>query len=108
MATRRFIASPRKVQMTVIDHAMLAGGRDHLAEQRDGLAATAKTSITFVHRVSLNDRNHADAAIEGAQHFEFGDAALLRQPPEHRQHRQPREIDADPEMSWAARAEYCR
>src|SRR5215218_4881001 len=100
MATRRFMSSPRQVQMTVIDHAVLAFCRDHFAEMRDGLAALGEDFADLVDRVGLYDRDHADAAIEGAQQFEFGDAALLRQPFEHRQHRQPRQIDADAEMLW--------
>ena len=102
MATRRFIA--REVEVTVIDHAMLtlmiALGRDDFAEQRDGLAAFGENVSDFFDRVRFHDGNHADAAIERSQQFEFGDAALLRQPFEHRQHRQPRQIDADAEMLW--------
>src|SRR5712672_3359719 len=38
IATRRFTASPCQIEMAVIDDAMLASGRDHLAEQRHVLA----------------------------------------------------------------------
>src|SRR5260221_1044251 len=99
MATRRFMASPRKVPMAVIDHAMLALmvilRRNYFAEQRHALAACGENLGDLVDRVGFHDRDHADAAVEGAQQFQFGDAALFRQPFEHRQHRQPREIDAD-------------
>src|SRR5882757_8435393 len=104
MATRRFMASPREVQMTVIDHAMLALmvslRRDHLAEQRHALAARGENLGDLIDGVRLDDGDHADAAVEGAQQFELGNAALLGQPFEHRQHRQPRQIDADAEMFW--------
>src|SRR2546421_13128163 len=39
MATRRFMRSPRQVQMTIIDHAILALRRDHFAQKGNGLAA---------------------------------------------------------------------
>src|ERR1700733_7688048 len=39
IATRRFMASPCEIELTVIDHAILALRRDYLAEQCDGLAA---------------------------------------------------------------------
>src|SRR6476659_1622369 len=92
MATRRFMRSPRKVQMTVIDYAMLALGLDHLTQQGNALAAFGENPRDLFGRVRFHDRDHADAAVEGAQQFEFGDAALLGQPFEHRQHRQPRQI----------------
>src|SRR3984957_4656178 len=98
MATRSFMALTCKIEMTVIDHAVFAGGRDHLAQQRDTLAAFGEHVADRFDRVGLHDGDHADAAVEGAQQFEFGDAALLRQPFEHRQHRQPRQVDADAEM----------
>ena len=86
--------------MTVIDHAMFALGRDYLAEQCHALAAFGKNGGDFLDGVRLDDGDHADAAVEGAQQFEFGNAALLRQPLEHRQHRKPRKVDADAEMLW--------
>src|SRR5450755_1327191 len=98
MATRRFMSSPCKIEMAVIDHAMFGGGWDHFAQQHDGLAGRRENLGDLLDRIRLHDGDHADAAIEGAQQFEFGDAALLRQPFEHRQDRQPRQIDADAEM----------
>src|SRR3981189_465244 len=86
--------------MTVVDHAMFARGRDYFAQHRYGLAAFGENGGDLLDGVRLDDRDHADAAVEGAQQFEFGDAALLRQPFEHRQYRQPREVDADAEMFW--------
>src|SRR6186713_1591614 len=62
MATRRFMASPRQIQMTVIDHAVFAFSRDHFAEQRDGLAALGEDFGDLVDGVRLDDRDHADAA----------------------------------------------
>src|SRR6267154_741040 len=100
MATRRFMASPRKIQMTVIDHAVLALSRDHFAEQDYALAAFGENLRHLFDRFSFHDRDHADAAVEGAQQFEVGDAPLFRQPFEHRQYRQPCQVDADAEMLW--------
>src|SRR6267154_2521445 len=100
MATRRFMASPRKIQMTVIDHAVLALSRDHFAEQDYALAAFGKNLRHLFDRFGFHDRDHADAAVEGAQQFEVGDAPLFRQPFEHRQYRQPCQVDADAEMLW--------
>src|SRR6266481_3169687 len=95
MATRRFIASPRQIEVTIIDHAMFARGLDYFTQQRDAFAAVLENAGDLFDRVRLHDRNHADAAIEGAQQFEFGDAAPLREPFEHRQHRKAREVDPD-------------
>src|SRR6202140_2210378 len=98
IATRRFMASPGEIEMTVIDHAVVAGGRDHLAQLGNGLAGRGEDLGDLFDRVGLDDGDHADAAVEGSQQLELGDAALLRQPFEHRQHRQPRQVDADAEM----------
>src|ERR1700680_589167 len=39
IATRRFMASPCQIKMTVIDHAVFAGRRDDFAKKGDALAA---------------------------------------------------------------------
>src|SRR5260370_8081157 len=98
MATRRFIASPAQIKMAVVNHAVLAVGRDHLAQQGHALAALGENLGDLFDRIRPDDRDHADAAVEGAQQFDFGDTALLRQPLEHRQHRQALNADADPEL----------
>src|SRR6266702_1979984 len=71
MATRRFMASPRQVQMAVIDPAMRALmvtlRRNHFAEQRHALAACDENLGNLVDRIGFHDRDHADAAVEGAQ-----------------------------------------
>src|SRR5437763_810203 len=64
IATRRFMASPRQVEVTVIDHAMIAGSRDHFAQQRHALAALSQNVRDLIEGVLLHDRNHADAAVE--------------------------------------------
>src|SRR5579883_1297615 len=74
MATRRFVASgfmasPREIEMAVIDDAMLARGRDHLAEQRDGLAVRGEHVAHRIDGVLPDDRDHADAAVEGPEQF---------------------------------------
>src|ERR1700722_2252588 len=87
MATRRFIASPRQIEMTVIDHAMFGLGVDHLAQQHDVLSGFRQNLGDLCNGVWPHDRDHADATVEGAQKFKFGDAPPLRQPLEDRQHR---------------------
>src|ERR1700716_3752910 len=98
IATRRFMASPCQIEVTVIDHAVFAGGRYHLAQQRNALAAFGEYPGDLLDRIRCHDGDHADAAVEGAQQFEFGDAALLCQPLEHWQYRQARQVDPDAEM----------
>src|SRR6185312_8988015 len=98
MGTRRFMGSPGKVEMAVVDDAMLARGRNHFAEQGHSFAARAEDRTDRVDRIRADDRDHADAAVEGPQEFELGNAPLLRQPFEDRQHRQTRKIDADAEL----------
>src|SRR5438552_9176779 len=90
MATRRFMPSPRKIEMAVIDDAMLGRGWNDFAEQRDVLAGAGQNLRDLRDGVRLYDGDHADAAVEGSQQLQLGDAALLRQPFEHRQHRQSR------------------
>src|ERR1700722_2628065 len=98
MATRRFMVSPCKVEVTIINHAVLGLGRDHFAEQRNALAALGENVSHLIDRVGFHDGDHADATVEGTQQFEFGYTPLLRQPFEHRQNRKSREINADAEM----------
>src|ERR1700753_2278905 len=59
MATRRFIASQRQVEMAVIDHAvMLAAGIDHFAQQRDALAAFGEHACNPIDCVGLHNHDH--------------------------------------------------
>src|SRR6266436_2667417 len=76
IATRRFMTSPRQIEMTVVNHAMFTRSRDHLAQQCHALAALGQDVGDLFDGVRLHDGDHADAAVEGAQQFEFGDAAL--------------------------------
>src|SRR6185295_2598537 len=98
MATRRFMASPCEIEMAVIDHAVFACGGNDLAQQRCGFAGAPDHVHHLVDRAGFGDDDHADAAVEGAQQFQFCDAALFGQPFEYRQHRQARQIDAYAEM----------
>ncbi len=84
--------------MTMIDHTVIARRRDHLAEQHHALAASGEDVTDRFDRVRLDNSDHADTAIEGAQQLQFVDAALLRQPLENWQHWQPGKVDADSEM----------
>src|SRR6185437_10934643 len=54
MATRRFIISPRQIEVSVIDDPVLALGRDHLAEQADALAARGQNIGDRVEPVRLH------------------------------------------------------
>src|SRR6476661_1896593 len=98
IATRRFMVSPCQIEMAVIDDAMFAGRRDHFAQNSDALAALGENVGNLFNCLGLHDGDHADSAVEGAQQFEFGDAPLLRQPFEDRQHRKARQIDPDTQM----------
>src|SRR3954451_4112817 len=98
IATRRFMASPCQIEVAVIDDAMLARGRNHLAQKGYAFAGFGQDIGDLLDRLGLDDGDHADAAIERAQQFEFGNAALLRQPLEDRQHRKARQIDPDAQM----------
>src|ERR1700694_5333001 len=66
IATRRFMASPCEIEMTVIDHAVFARSRDHLAQKCDALAALGQYLRDLSDRAGLDDSDHADAAVEGA------------------------------------------
>src|SRR6266481_1802527 len=92
--------SPCEVKMTVVDHARFARSRDHLAQKHDAFAALGKYLGDPLDCIRLHDGDHADAAVEGAQQFEFGDAPLLCQPFEDREHGNTRKVDPDPEMIW--------
>src|SRR5216683_268777 len=59
IATRRFMASPCQVEMTVIDDAMFTRGRDHLAQQRNALAALGENAGDMFDGIRLHDSDHA-------------------------------------------------
>src|ERR1035437_2252335 len=84
IATRRFMASPCQIEMTVINHAIFTRSGDHLAQQHNALASLSENVGDLFDCVCFHDGDHADTAVEGAQQFEFGDAALLGQPLEDR------------------------
>src|SRR5262249_31909517 len=98
MATRRFMRSPRQIQLAAVDHAAFPPCQDDLAEPGDALPVRGKYLGYLPNGVSLHDRDHADTAIEGAEHFRAGHTALLRQPLEHRQDCEPWQIDCDTKM----------
>src|SRR5713226_7496430 len=64
IATRRFISSPCQIEVTVIDHAKLAAGVDHLAQDCDALAALLENIGNLFDCIRSHDRDHADAAVE--------------------------------------------
>src|ERR1700686_2347042 len=92
--------SPCEIKVTVVDHAGFAHSRDHLAQQYDAFTALGKDLGHLLDGIRLYDDDHADAAVEGAQQFEFGDTSLLCQPLENRQHGNARKVDPDAEMLW--------
>src|SRR6516165_3195229 len=92
--------SPLAIEMAVIDDAVFARSRDHRTQYRDALAACGKHLSHLLERIRLDDCNHADAAVEGAQQLRLGDVTLLGQPFEHWQHWQSRKVDADAKMRW--------
>src|SRR5947199_1219258 len=100
MATRRFMASPFKIEMAVIEHAMLARGGNDLAQQHGAFARLGEDIHDPIDGTLFDDGNHADAAVEGAQQFKLRNPALPGEPFEHRQHRYPRKIDAGAKMLW--------
>src|SRR5882757_5759699 len=95
MATRRFMVSPCQIEMAVIDHAVLAGGGNDFAQQHNAFTGLGEDIHDPLDRIGFDDGDHADAAVEGSQQFELGNAALRGEPLEHRQHRQARKVDAD-------------
>src|SRR5216683_3131478 len=66
IATRRFMASPCEIDITIIDHAMLARCRNHFAQQHNALAAFGKNVGDLFDGVRFDDGDHADAAVERA------------------------------------------
>ena len=72
-----------------------ACGRDHLAEPHDRLSGAGELFDRGVCAAALKHGDHADATVEGAQHFMCGDVARRRQPLEHRQHRHAVQIQGD-------------
>src|SRR5579862_760528 len=89
------IASPRKIEAAAIDgsHAVLR--RNDLAELHDGLAVRCKTFGGGLGADGIEHRNHADPAVESAQHFGLADRAARREPLEYWKHRHAREVYRD-------------
>ena len=87
IATRFMISSAlhREIEMVIVNDAVFVTGDDHLTEQRNAFAGLRQHIHDLLNRITPHDGDHADAAIEGPQQFGFGDAALLRQPFEHRE-----------------------
>src|SRR5438309_2422090 len=64
MATRRFMASPFKIEMAVIDHAMLADGGNDFAKQHRAFAGLGEDIHDLIDGIGLDDGAHADASVE--------------------------------------------
>ena len=77
----------------------IAVARDDLAEPYGGFAIRRELFDRRGGCVGGQHGNHADSAIECAQHFGFGDFARRRQPFEDRQDRDAVEIDRGAQ-SW--------
>ena len=74
-------------------HALPVIGPDDVADDERRLAGLAERAGNGIGLARSDDHNHADAAIEGAQHLGLGDAAGARQPAEHRRRRYGVEIE---------------
>src|SRR5262245_4157734 len=80
------IASPGKVEVSGEAHLRHAGfHRNDAAEPYDSLARLAPRLDRRLGVCRIEHRNHADPAIEGAQHLALHDAPRCGQPAEHRQ-----------------------
>src|SRR3981081_3610875 len=55
IATRRFMASPCQIEMTVINHAMFGRSWDHFAQKRNVLAALGQNVGDLFNCVGLHD-----------------------------------------------------
>src|SRR5688572_27131149 len=64
-----FMILEREVEAAAINHALAARFHD-MAQLGHGLASVAEDRSDVVCAFALNDDDHADAAVEGAQHFE--------------------------------------
>src|SRR5580693_1713139 len=88
-ATRFFMSQScglePQIEMPAKADAFAARSGDDLAKFHNRLAVLGETCAGGVSRCAIEHDHHADAAIEGAQHFVFVDVARGRQPFEHRQ-----------------------
>ena len=82
--------------------AFVAG--DHAAKGKHGLAFGLQHRGHLIGIFGGHDDNHADAAVEGAQHFVGGNAAGLGKPGEHGRCLDGAKVDFGGEDAWAARA----
>src|SRR3972149_2676891 len=93
MAPRlRLMPSP-EIEFAVVDDARLVGGAHHFAKSHH---AFARARESFGDRGGIfgrGDDDHADAAVEGAQHFVLRNIAFAGEPLEQRRHRHFAEID---------------
>ena len=79
--------------MAVVNDTSFIAGDDHITEQRNAFTGLRQHVHDLLNRITAHDRDHPDTAIEGSKHSRSANAALMRQPFEHRKYRQPGEID---------------
>src|SRR3569833_3723642 len=84
-ATRFFaIGLQLEIERAVIGDTLLAASADYAADGADRLAGLGEGLAHRRRILRRDDDDHADAAVEGAQHFLRRDVADLGQPAEHR------------------------
>ena len=75
-ATRLRLMVPSQIEFAVIGDARLAGGAHHFADGHRLLAGAREGLRDRGGVLGRGDDDHADAAVEGAQHFRLRDAAF--------------------------------
>src|ERR1700683_3438841 len=81
------IPSPGKIEVPAKVDAGVAALFDHLAEAHDGFAICRENLACGIRRICGQHSDHADAAVERAQHLALADVAGSCEPLEHGRHR---------------------
>lgn len=84
-----------------IDGVARAG--DDFTEPNHRFAVLGETFGRSIGAGAIQHDDHADAAVERAQHFGFADASGSRKPLEYRQHRNPSELQRNAEPGGSTR-----
>src|SRR5690242_10605862 len=88
-----------KAEPAGVGHARLAlFCCDDLAKRYDAFAMPLEHGSDLGRRARFDHGDHADPAVEGAQHFLFRNPAGLGEPSEHRRHRDAADVDARAEF----------
>src|SRR6516162_1483732 len=101
IATRFFMSavvqrgSSRQIETSAKIHHRRPAAGDDFAQSDDGFAVAGKLLDSRFDEIPIEYDDHADAAVESAQHLLLADAACRGKPFEHGQHRHTSEVDAD-------------